>query len=214
MLGSIKHASGGEHILKIFICLMLVAISGCAQLQPWQHDAAHRQALAEETLLAHSQKLANSLFANLQPLPYGKLAVVSFTELQSLTLSEANQPLNMLGLQLQESMITISAQRGFQVVEIRAGKEISLSANHEGYLSREQSAIADSQDIRYMIVGTLFEGTDNTTVNARILDVQQGVIVAAVSDQIPNAIIGLNTNQIQMKQQQLYRSALSQESSK
>lgn len=200
--------------MKILICLLLLSISGCALLQPWQQDAGQRQVMAEDTLLEHSQRLANSLLADLQPLPYGKLGVVSFTELESLSLSGANHPMNMLGLQLQESMIAVSAQRGFKVVELRVGKEISLFDNYERLLSREQSEIAGSQDLRYMIVGTLFQGTQHTTVNARLLDVQQGLVVAAVSDQIPNTLIGLNINQVQMKHQKLYRSALSQESSK
>ena len=33
-------------------------------------------------------------------------------------------------------------------------------------------------------------------------------VIAAVSDNVPNSVIGLNANQIQMKHNKLYRSSL------
>lgn len=204
----------GADTLKILTWLLILSVAGCAQLPKWQSDAALGQPLAEDSLLTQTERLANNLFASLGPLPYGKLGVVSFTELESLALSRANHSLNMLGLQLQETMIAVSTQRGFKVVEIRAANEISLFTDHERLLTRDPSEISQFVDVRYMIVGTLFQGTDNTTVNARLLDLQENVVIAAVSEQIPNTVIGLNTNQIQMKHQKMYRSSLSQESSK
>jgi TolB-like protein len=200
--------------VKILTLLLILLFAGCAQLPQGQSNAAQGQTIAEDTLLTHTENLANMLFANLGPLDYGKLGVVSFTELESLALSRANHSLNMLGLQLQESMIAISAQRGFKVVEIRTAKQISLFTDHERLLTRDQSEINETVDVRYMVVGTLFQGTQYTTVNARLLDLQEGVVVTAVSGQIPNTVIGLNTNQIQMKNQKLYRSSLLEVSSK
>jgi TolB-like protein len=194
--------------LKIFLSLLALILSGCAHLPSWQEDAEEGQIVAEEPLLLHTEQIANKLFASLTPIEYGNLAVVSFTELESLALSKANHSLNMLGLQLQESMLSVSTQRGFNVVEIRAANQVQLFKDHERLLSRDSGDISKDIDVRYMVVGTLLQGNQMTTVNARLLDLREGTVVAAVSDNVPNSVIGLNANQIQMKHNKLYRSSL------
>jgi TolB-like protein len=194
--------------LKIFLSLLALILSGCAHLPSWQEDAEEGQIVAEEPLLLHTEQIANKLFASLTPIEYGNLAVVSFTELESLALSKANHSLNMLGLQLQESMLSVSTQRGFNVVEIRAANQVQLFKDHERLLSRDSGDISKDIDVRYMVVGTLLQGNQMTTVNARLLDLREGTVIAAVSDNVPNSVIGLNANQIQMKHNKLYRSSL------
>ncbi|MBJ2134858.1 FlgO family outer membrane protein [Paraglaciecola chathamensis] len=194
--------------MKIFLSLLALILSGCAHLPSWQEDAEEGQIVAEEPLLLHTEQIANKLFASLTPIEYGNLAVVSFTELESLALSKANHSLNMLGLQLQESMLSVSTQRGFNVVEIRAANQVQLFKDHERLLSRDSGDISKDIDVRYMVVGTLLQGNQMTTVNARLLDLREGTVIAAVSDNVPNSVIGLNANQIQMKHNKLYRSSL------
>tara|TARA_R110002124_G_scaffold234430_1_gene399791 strand:- start:1655 stop:2239 length:585 start_codon:yes stop_codon:yes gene_type:complete len=194
--------------LKIFLSLLALILSGCAHLPSWQEDAEEGQIVADEPLLLHTEQIANKLFASLTPIEYGNLAVVSFTELESLALSKANHSLNMLGLQLQESMLSVSTQRGFNVVEIRAANQVQLFKDHERLLSRDSGDISKDIDVRYMVVGTLLQGNQMTTVNARLLDLREGTVIAAVSDNVPNSVIGLNANQIQMKHNKLYRSSL------
>ena len=194
--------------MKIFLSLLALILSGCAHLPSWQEDAEEGQIVADEPLLLHTEQIANKLFASLTPIEYGNLAVVSFTELESLALSKANHSLNMLGLQLQESMLSVSTQRGFNVVEIRAANQVQLFKDHERLLSRDSGDISKDIDVRYMVVGTLLQGNQMTTVNARLLDLREGTVIAAVSDNVPNSVIGLNANQIQMKHNKLYRSSL------
>ncbi|MGY0577280.1 MAG: FlgO family outer membrane protein [Paraglaciecola chathamensis] len=194
--------------MKIFLSLLALILSGCAHLPSWQEDAEEGQIVAEEPLLLHTEQIANKLFASLAPIEYGNLAVVSFTELETLALSKANHSLNMLGLQLQESMLSVSTQRGFNVVEIRAANQVQLFKDHERLLSRDSGDISKDIDVRYMVVGTLLQGNQMTTVNARLLDLREGTVIAAVSDNVPNSVIGLNANQIQMKHNKLYRSSL------
>ncbi|MGY8897845.1 MAG: FlgO family outer membrane protein [Paraglaciecola sp.] len=194
--------------MKIFLSLLALILSGCAHLPSWQEDAEEGQIVAEEPLLLHTEQIANKLFASLTPIEYGNLAVVSFTELESLALSKANHSLNMLGLQLQESMLSVSTQCGFNVVEIRAANQVQLFKDHERLLSRDSGDISKDIDVRYMVVGTLLQGNQMTTVNARLLDLREGTVIAAVSDNVPNSVIGLNANQIQMKHNKLYRSSL------
>jgi TolB-like protein len=194
--------------LKIILGVLLLFLAGCAHFPPWQDDAEEGQAVTEEPLLLYTEQIANKLFSNMQPIEYGNLAVVSFTELESLALSKANYSLNMLGLQMQESMLAISTQRGFKVVEIRAANQVKLFSDHERLLSRDSAEISKDVDVRYMVVGTLMQGSQTTTVNARLLDLQEGIVIAAVSGDVPNKAIGLNANQVQMKHNKLYRSSL------
>jgi TolB-like protein len=201
-------AESGADVLKILLSFLLLSLTGCSHLPSWQEDAEVRQVVAEEPLLMHTERLANNLFSSLAPIEYGNLAVVSFTELETLALSKANHSLNMLGLQLQESMLAVSTQRGFNVVEIRAANQVQLFKDYEKLLSRESADISKDIDVRYMVVGTLLQGNQTTTINARLLDLREGTVIAAVSDNIPNSVIGLNANQIQMKHNKLYRSSL------
>ncbi|WP_339771905.1 FlgO family outer membrane protein [uncultured Paraglaciecola sp.] len=194
--------------MKILLSFLLLSLAGCSHLPSWQEDAEVRQVVAEEPLLMHTERLANNLFSSLAPIEYGNLAVVSFTELETLALSKANHSLNMLGLQLQESMLAVSTQRGFNVVEIRAANQVQLFKDYEKLLSRDSADISKDIDVRYMVVGTLLQGNQTTTINARLLDLREGTVIAAVSDNIPNSVIGLNANQIQMKHNKLYRSSL------
>tara|TARA_R110001632_G_scaffold75443_2_gene171770 strand:+ start:1286 stop:1897 length:612 start_codon:yes stop_codon:yes gene_type:complete len=201
-------AESGADVLKILLSFLLLSLTGCSHLPSWQEDAEVRQVVAEEPLLMHTERLANNLFSSLAPIEYGNLAVVSFTELETLALSKANHSLNMLGLQLQESMLAVSTQRGFNVVEIRAANQVQLFKDYEKLLSRDSADISKDIDVRYMVVGTLLQGNQTTTINARLLDLREGTVIAAVSDNIPNSVIGLNANQIQMKHNKLYRSSL------
>ena len=201
-------AESGADVLKILLSFLLLSLTGCSHLPSWQEDAEVRQVVAEEPLLMHTERQANNLFSSLAPIEYGNLAVVSFTELETLALSKANHSLNMLGLQLQESMLAVSTQRGFNVVEIRAANQVQLFKDYEKLLSRDSADISKDIDVRYMVVGTLLQGNQTTTINARLLDLREGTVIAAVSDNIPNSVIGLNANQIQMKHNKLYRSSL------
>ena len=111
---------------------------------------------------------------------------------------------NMLGLQLQESMITVASQRGYQVKELRAGQAVEVFSDHERLLTRDLTDLATQQAVRYIIVGTLNQAEQYTTVNARMVDIQTNTVVAAASDLIPAEVLGA-TEQVQLRQQKLYR---------
>ncbi len=188
--------------------LMLSLISGCQQQPSRQQSAAAAapevQQIAVGPVLMYTERLASRLFTGLQPLTKGAIAVVSFTEVRGLQPDPQNLPLNMLGLQLQESMITIASQRGYLVKELRTGSAVEVFADHERLLSRDLADLAAQQAVRYVIVGTLNQAEEYTTVNARMVDIQNNAVVAAVSDVIPAAAMGA-TDQVQWRQQKLYR---------
>ncbi len=160
----------------------------------------------EGPLLYYTERVADRLFTGITPLVRGPVAVVSFTELRSLAPDPYNNSLNMLGLQLQESMLTVATQRGYQVKELRLGQAVQFYTDHERMLTRQLSELAAEQSVRYVIVGTMNQSEQYTTVNARMIDVQSNQVVAAASDLVPSQVLG-STEQVQLRQQRLYRNS-------
>ncbi|MDZ7869482.1 MAG: FlgO family outer membrane protein [Rheinheimera sp.] len=188
--------------------LILLALSAslvaCQQQPERQETATMVQDVAVGPVLMYTERLAGRLFAGIQPLPKGALAVVSFTQLHSLAPDPYNLSQNLLGLQLQESMIAVASQRGYQVKELRAGQAVEVFSDHERLLTRKLTELATQQAVRYVIVGTLNQAEQYTTVNARMVDIQTNTVVAAASDLIPAEVLGA-TEQVQLRQQKLYR---------
>lgn len=188
------------------ICFTAWLTAGCQPIVKRQTAAAPVQTNAVAPVLVYTERLADQLFAGLAPIQKGSIAVVSFTELKSLAPDPYNLSLNLLGLQLQESMIAVASQRGYQVKELRLAKSVSVYADHERQLSRDLSELATQQSVRYVIVGTLNQSEFYTTVNARLVDIQTNSVVAAASDVIPAEVLG-SSEQLQLRQQKLYRTS-------
>ncbi len=190
----------------LFGVLIFVAVSACQPLTQRQDNAAPMQSNAAMPVLVYTERLADQLFTGLAAIPSGAIAVVSFTELKSLTPDPYNLSLNLLGLQYQESMMAVASQRGYQVKELRLAKAVTIHADHERQLSRDITELATAQSVRYVIVGTLNQSEFYTTVNARLVDIQSNTVIAAASDVVPAEVLG-QTEQLQLRQQKLYRSS-------
>ena len=197
--------------LKALMSLMMIGCIvglnvGCQPLVKRQTAAVPMQSNAAAPVLVYTERLADQLFMGLAPIQKGAIAVVSFTELKSLAPDPYNLSLNLLGLQLQESMIAVASQRGYQVKELRLAQAVSVYADHERQLSRDLTQLATQQSVRYVIVGTLNQSEFYTTVNARLVDIQTNSVMAAASDVIPAEVLG-SSEQIQLRQQKLYRTS-------
>lgn len=192
--------------LKIMVWIMcLLMISSCAQDPERQHSARGKQQVAITPVLYYTERIADRLFQDLGPIPDGTIAVVSFTELKSLAPDPFNLSMNLLGLQLQESMLTVASQRGYKVKELRLASQVKVFSDHERILSRDVTELATQQSVRYVIAGTLNQAENYTTVNARLVDIQSNTIIAAASDLVPANVLG-TAEKVQFRQQQLYRS--------
>jgi TolB-like protein len=191
-----------KSMLSVF-CLLLV--SSCAQEPQRQHSARTEQQVAITPVLYYTERIADRLFQDLGPIPDGTIAVVSFTELKSLAPDPYNLSMNLLGLQLQESMLTVASQRGYKVKELRLASQVKVYSDHERILSRDITELATQQSVRYVIAGTLNQAENYTTVNARLVDIQSNTIIAAASDLVPANVLG-SAEKVQLRQQQLYRS--------
>lgn len=199
---------------RFAILLCWFGLVACQSQAPLQQTAASRQAIAatgmpapdNAPLLFYTERVADRLFQGVAPLPRGPIAVVSFTEMRGLKPDPYNVSMNMLGLQLQESMLTVASQRGYDVKEIRLADAIAIYPDHEQMLTRDLTRLAQQQSVRYIIVGTMNQSEQFTTVNARMVDVQTHQVVAATSDLVPATVLG-STEDVQLRQQRLYRNS-------
>jgi TolB-like protein len=190
---------------SVLSVMLLLLVSSCAQEPQRQQSARTEQQIAITPVLYYTERIADRLFQDLGPIPDGTMAVVSFTELKSLAPDPYNLSMNLLGLQLQESMLTVASQRGYKVKELRLASQVMVYQDHERILSRDIAELATQQSVRYVIAGTLNQAENYTTVNARLVDIQSNTIIAAASDLVPANVLG-SAEKVQLRQQQLYRS--------
>ncbi len=184
--------------------------TACVQLpepsEQRQQTAVLQPEVAVTPLLYYTERIADRLFQDLKPITPGAIAVVSFTDVKSLAPDPYNLSMNLLGLQLQESMLTVASQLGYQVKELRLASSVKIYADHERMLSRDISELATQQSVRYVIAGTLNQSENYTTVNARLVDIQTNTVIAAASDLVPSSVLG-SAEQVQLRQQMLYRNS-------
>ena len=189
----------------LFLLVVLV-LSACSQSALRQQAADSEAKPRLDPVLFYTERLADQLLTGLPPLPHGSMTAVTFTDSATLQPDTTNARIRHLGLQLQESMLTVASQLGYQVTEFRAGNALQLHAQHDSLLTRQLSELAVEQSVRYVIAGTLSQHEDFTIVNARLVDTETNRVLAAAADQIPTAVLG-SAEQVQLRHQMIYRSS-------
>ena len=120
--------------------------------------------------------LANRLFNtnNIQNIDSeNNIAITSFVNLDQLNNT------THLGRALSESFFDELFTRGFSVSDFRGQKTISTNANGEYYLTRDTKLLKDTIENSYILVGTYTVIENSVLINARIMDNQNGKIVAS-----------------------------------
>jgi TolB-like protein len=152
-------------------------------------------------------RLANNLFRNAKNIKTSQsIAVGTF-----LPINLNNNPnlaaQHYIGLQIQESFITLAAQAGLNVVEFKTASAIKITPNADVMLSRDTSMLTSSIQAKYFLTGTYSEHDNKLVVNARIIELAEQKIIAAATGSIP--MPSLNDKQkITMRNEMLYRKAL------
>lgn len=160
------------------------------------------------TIDYYTQKLANQLFASVITLkPSNGIAIGTFTEVDSLQLNpDTNHPLRLLGLQLEEGLMTATIRQGLKVIEYKTRKNLMLKSDQDLMLSRDIGELSQSQGIRYFLTGTLTEQENGVVVNARLIDTDNNQVVAAATDYVPSDVFW-QTNKVKIKQNLIYRTS-------
>lgn len=180
-----------------FFCLLILALNGCASLDSLSIGSsdkvevlprvAYKPESNQNTIHYYSDRLANQLFQSLTTVkPNAKLAIGTFTAIDTLKAPESkNSPTYLYGLQIADSFLTTSTQRGFAVVEFKTLKGIKITKNHDLMLSRDVSELKGKHDVDYFLTGTMTQQETGLVVNARLIDVNTNIVVAAATDYMP-----------------------------
>ncbi|WDE12087.1 FlgO family outer membrane protein [Thalassomonas haliotis] len=122
------------------------------------------------------------------------------------TLSYKSQPnaFKFLGHQLAESMKTELVQYSARVVEHKASKAVSISANASYFLSRDVKELASKAQAEYVIAGTITELDGGAMVNAEVIEISSSEIVGAAREFFPTTA-SWSSNQVSLRNNMLHR---------
>lgn len=109
-----------------------------------------------------------------------------------------------LGLQLQESLMTLLTQSGFRVIELRLADGINLTADAELLLNRQTMPAQDLLQVDYLLTGTVVPQQHAFIVNSRLIVAQHRQTVAAATTEIPRNVMW-SRDSVQLRDGKLYR---------
>ena len=111
--------------------------------------------------------------------PSNTYIVTSFTNLDKLGDTTA------LGRLISENLINGLQLHKWQILEARLTKGIDINASGEFSLSRDITKLKDEYKITGVVTGTYSVAEGNITVNARVIDVNTGVVTSSAQTYIP-----------------------------
>lgn len=115
--------------------------------------------------------------------------VTSFLNLNDLTET------NGLGRLVSESLIHELQVRRWKVIDARLVKDVIINNKGEFALSRDIKNIRDSYDVTGIVTGTFSVTGSSVVVNAKVMDIESGVITSSGQMSIPlSGIEGLLFN--------------------
>lgn len=198
----------------------LTLLSACSSVDEYASDSDESFWQANENndiesrdnaqqLLIHKSitRLANKLFSNAKKISLSQtVAVGTFLPIH-LTNTPNLAEQHFIGLQIQESFITLAAQAGLGVVEFKTSSTIKITEDADIMLSRNIKDLQNDVDAQYFLTGTYSEHGKKLMVNARIIELSNQRVVAAVTDYIAMPSL-TNEQKTTMKNNLLYRNAL------
>ena len=191
-------------IAGIFLVILLT-VMGCSSNRynsmrpnesPGQYivDSGSNDHKTNTSILAVSERISNEIYADLErayrkdtgarfsqadiimDLSAHPLTIMTFTDLNRFQTSVD------FGRAITECLITSFEQKGFGVIELRKTNEIHIEKrNGEYFLSRDVKEINQNLQFSRVLVGTYSIEYDTVIVNARLMEVSSGRIIASVS---------------------------------
>ncbi len=157
-------------------------------------DSPRNDYKARTSMLSASERISDEIYANLEQ-TYRKDGRARLSQkdierdlnahpLTIMTFTDSNrfQSSADFGRTLTECLITSFERKGFGVIELRKTNKIHIEKrNGEYFLSRDAKEL--SQDIQFsrVLAGTYSIGFDTVIVNARLIEVATGKIIASNS---------------------------------
>ena len=105
--------------------------------------------------------------------------VTSFTNLDKIEDTTA------LGRLISENLINGLQMHKWKIIEIRLTKGVEVNAAGEFFLSRDMNKLRDEYKISGAVTGTYSVAEGNMTINARVIDVNTGMVISSAQTYIP-----------------------------
>jgi TolB-like protein len=124
--------------------------------------------------------LAEQLHKNAAPKTLSNTYIItSFSNLDKLNHTTA------LGRLISENLMHGLQVHKWNILEIRLTKGIDVNAAGEFSLSRDVSKLKDEYKISGVVAGTYSVAEGNLTINARVIDVNTGLLISSAQTYIP-----------------------------
>lgn len=171
-----------------FLMLLITSCSSSTQkiTEYKPHPTSH--VYRTQFIQNYVDSMADSLIVNDQydRIKRGRVAIGSIGMIDTLKLSEDKaHPLNLLGLKLQDGLMTSFLNRGYQVVEYHRAKHIIIRDNQDSMLTREIGHLKQEQNFSYFLTGTIGYQEDGASISLRIIDLENDQVSAATTKFIP-----------------------------
>lgn len=185
--------------------MLLLSLSGCSMVSPALADERNNTPRSLGNAEYHTNLLANELFATLRPDRNYRFAVAGFVPVDTFKPNHNHQdPLMLLGQQLEQGLMTEAVKRGFVAQEYKAANSITITENSDRILSRDVEQLNTVQRVDFFITGTITQQQQGAIVNARIINARNKDVVAAATKYFPGDIFW-ETEQVTTRGGRLYR---------
>ena len=149
--------------------------------------------------------MANELFAGLIPKTHNRYAVAGFVPVEDMQYNgQRQQPLMLLGHQLEQGLMTEAVNRGFVAKEFKLANSIIMSDDADRILSRNTDHLSGLSQVDFFISGTLVHQQNGAVVNARIIDAKSRDVIAAATRFFPVDLFW-ETEQVSLRGNKLIR---------
>jgi len=190
--------------------IFLIACSSTVH-KPIEQQITHNQSrdYRVQYIQNYIDSMADSLIVNdhYDRIKRGRIAVGSIGLIDTLKLSEdKTHPLDILGLTLQDGLMSSFLNRGYKIVEYHRSRSIIIRNNQDLMITREIKHLKQDQDIAYFLTGTIAYQENGASVNLRIIDLENDQISAATTKFIPMNVFW-NSRQVTNYNGMLYRNS-------
>lgn len=174
-------------------------------ISPVTIDASNQQKKSLGNAEYHTNQLANELFADMRPDRNYRFAVAGFVPVDTFKPNHDHQdPLMLLGQQLEQGLMTEAVKRGFVAQDFKAANNITITEKSDRILSRDVTQLNAVQRVDFFITGTITHQQQGAVVNARIINARSKDVVAAATKFFPGDIFW-ETEQVTTRGGRLYR---------
>lgn len=176
--------------IALLSALCTLVLGGCAsEPEPVVMQEENMALPALGNMEYHTYILANELFAQLRPSRQAKYAVVGFVPVDSMKYNANHQdPLMMLGHQLEEGLMTEATKRGFTTQEFKLTGDIIMGEAADRILTRDVDQLSGIERVDFYITGTVVRQQAGAMVNARIINARTKDVVAAATRFFPEGL--------------------------